>query len=45
MQPLPHVALVFITFRRVDVAIPEPECLLDGIDADTASQLPGAKTD
>jgi hypothetical protein len=44
-QSLAHLTLVVIQFRRVDVAIPYPECPLNDIDALTRSQGPCAKAD
>jgi hypothetical protein len=42
-RPLAHVALVVIHLRGVDVAVAEPQRLLDDARAGAALQFPGAQ--
>src|SRR5271156_6333561 len=43
VQPLAHFALVIVHFRGVDVAIAEPQSLLDNARTGAAAQIPCAK--
>ena len=43
-QPLPDLALVAVHLRGVDVAIAEPQRLLDHAHAGLPAQVPGAET-
>ena len=44
-QPFADFALVAVHFRRVDMAITEPQRLLDHPGAGAAAQIPGAEAD
>ena len=44
-QPLADLALVLVDLRGVEVAIAEPQRLLDQPRADASAQLPGAEPD
>ena len=44
-QPLAHLAFVVVQLGGVDVAVAEPQRLLDDPRAGTPAQLPGAETD
>ena len=44
-QPLAHLALVVVHLRGVDVAVAEPQRLLDHARAGASAQIPGAETD
>ena len=42
-QPLPHFALVVVHFGGIDVAVAEPQRLLDDARTDAPAQFPGAE--
>jgi hypothetical protein len=43
VQPLSHLAFVVVKLRGIDVAIAEPQRLLDDTGTGTPAQLPGAE--